>query len=126
MAHGAFHTVGSMRAGFPLVKDRLVAGGTRIPGWKQPVVYMRRLILLSIGRLDSNSRNEKSEQGETEHARTETIHGQTPEYGHQVCGPARSAISDTHHIPPECDLRRGAAASRGLSPGAEHTPAVLE
>ncbi len=39
--------------------------------------HMRGLILLSNGRLDSNSQKEKNEQGETEHARTETIHGQT-------------------------------------------------
>jgi hypothetical protein len=66
-----------MRAGFPLVIQRLVAGGTGIPGWKQPMVNMRGLILLSNGRLDGNSQNEKNEQGETKHARTESIHGQT-------------------------------------------------
>jgi len=77
MAHGAFDTVGGMRAGFPLVIQRLVATGTGISGWKQPMVNMRGLILLSNGRLDGNSQNEKNEQGETEHARTETIHGQT-------------------------------------------------
>jgi hypothetical protein len=66
-----------MRAGFPLVIDRLVAGGTGIPGWNQPMEHMFGLILLSHGRLDGNSQNEKNEQGETEHARTETIHGQT-------------------------------------------------
>jgi len=76
MAHGAFDTVGAMRAGFPLVINHLVATGTGIPGWKQPMVNMLGLILLSNGRLDGNSQNEKSEQGETEHARTETIHGQ--------------------------------------------------
>jgi hypothetical protein len=38
---------------------------------------MRGLILLSNGWLDGNSQNQKNEQGETEHARTETIHGQT-------------------------------------------------
>jgi hypothetical protein len=38
---------------------------------------MRGLILLSNGRLDGNGQNEKNEQGETEYARTETIHGQT-------------------------------------------------
>jgi hypothetical protein len=54
-----------------------VAGGTGIPGWKQPMVNMRGLILLSNGRLDGNSQNEKNEQGETKHARTESIHGQT-------------------------------------------------
>jgi hypothetical protein len=65
-----------MRAGFPLVIDRLVAGGTGIPGWNQPMEHMRGLILLSHGRLDGNSQNENAEQGETEHARTETIQGQ--------------------------------------------------
>jgi len=77
MAHGAFDTVGGMRAGFPLVIHRLMAGGTGIPGWNQPMHYMRGLFLLSNGRLDGNSRNENNEQGETEHARTETIQGQT-------------------------------------------------
>jgi hypothetical protein len=76
MAHGAFDTVGGMRAGFPLVVDHLVAAGTGIPGWNQPMVNMLGLILLSNGRLDGNSQNEKNQQGETEHARTETIHGQ--------------------------------------------------
>jgi hypothetical protein len=38
---------------------------------------MLGLVLLSNGRLDGKSQNEKNEQGETEHARTETIHGQT-------------------------------------------------
>jgi hypothetical protein len=61
-----------------------VAGGTGIPGWNQPMHHMRGLILLSNGRLHGNSRKEKNQQGETEHARTETIHGQTPEYGLQV------------------------------------------
>jgi hypothetical protein len=75
MARGAFHTVGAMRTGFPLVIQRLVAGGTGIPGWNQPMVDMRGLILLSNGRLGGNSQKEKSEQAETEYARTETIHG---------------------------------------------------
>ena len=77
MAHGAFDTVGGMGAGFPLVIDRLVAGGTGIPGWNPTMDNMLGLILLSNGRLDGKSQNEKNEQGETEHARTETIHGQT-------------------------------------------------
>jgi hypothetical protein len=77
MAHGAFDTVGGMRAGFPLVINRLVAGGTGIPGWNQPMDNMLGLILLSKARLDGNSQKEKNEQGETEHARTETIQGQT-------------------------------------------------
>ncbi|MGB6156751.1 MAG: hypothetical protein WBH45_00595 [Acidobacteriaceae bacterium] len=77
MAHGAFDSVSGMRAGFPLVIDPLVTGGTGIPGWNQPMEDMRGLILLSHGRLDGNRQNEKAEQGETEHARTETIQGQT-------------------------------------------------
>ena len=77
MTHGTFDTVGAMRAGFPLVINHLVAGGTGIPGWKQPMVNMLGLIQLSIGRLDGSSQNEKNEEGETEDARTETIHGQT-------------------------------------------------
>jgi len=105
MAHGAFHAVGGMRAGFPLVIKPLVAGGTGIPGWNQPMHHMLGLILLSHGRLEGNSRNEKNEQDETEYAGTETIHGQTPEYGNQVCGSAMTAISDPHHVPPECNLR---------------------
>jgi hypothetical protein len=54
-----------------------MAGGTGIPGWNEPMEDMRGLILLSHGRLDGNSQNEKGEQGETEHARRETIQGQT-------------------------------------------------
>jgi hypothetical protein len=65
MAHGAFDTVGGMRAGFPLVIDRLVAGDTGSPGWKQPMVNMPGLIELSSGRLDGNRQNEKDEQGGT-------------------------------------------------------------
>jgi hypothetical protein len=41
------------------------------------MVNMLGLIQLSNGRLDGSSQNEKNEQGETEYARTETIHGQT-------------------------------------------------
>jgi hypothetical protein len=108
MAHGAFDTVGGMRAGFPLVIDRLVAAGTGIPGWKQPMVNMRGLILLSTGRLDGNSQNEKNEQGETEHARTETIHGQISWVRSSSIEPAMAAISDPHHVSPECDLRLAA------------------
>jgi hypothetical protein len=66
MAHSAFDTVGAMRAGFPLVINHPVAVGTGIPGWKQPMVYMLGLILLSNGRLHSNSQNEKNEEGRTE------------------------------------------------------------
>jgi hypothetical protein len=77
MAGGAFDTVGAMRAGFPLVVHHLVAGGTGIPGWNQTMEDMRGLILLSHGGLDGNRQTKKNEQGETEHARTETIHGQT-------------------------------------------------
>ena len=85
MAHGAFDTVGAMRAGFPLVIHRLMAGGTGIPGWNQPMEHMRGLILLSNGGLDGNSRKEKKEQGGTEHTRAETSHGKvlhstTPQY----------------------------------------------
>jgi hypothetical protein len=76
MAHGAFDTVGGVRAGFPLVIQRLVAAGTSIPGWDQPMVYMLGLILLSKGGLDGSSRNEKNEQGKTEQTSAETIHGQ--------------------------------------------------
>jgi len=76
MAHGAFDTVGGMRAGFPLVIHRLMAGGTGIPGWNSPMEQMRGLILLSNGRLDGSSQKEKNEQGGTEHTRAEPIHGQ--------------------------------------------------
>jgi hypothetical protein len=68
------------------------------------------LILLSVGRLDDNSQNEKNEQGETEHARTETIHGQTSGVRSSSIEPAMAAISDTHHVSPECDLRTGCEA----------------
>jgi len=82
MAHGTFDAVGGMRAGFPLVVDGLVAGGTGIPGWNQPMEYMRGLILLSDGGLDGSSRKEKKEQGGTEHTRAETIHGKALLSGH--------------------------------------------
>lgn len=77
MAHSAFDTVGGMRAGFPLVIYRLMAGGTGIPGWNSPMEHMRGLILLSHRRLGGNCQKEKTEQRETEHARPETIHRQT-------------------------------------------------
>jgi hypothetical protein len=76
MAHGTFDTVGGMGAGFPLVIHHLMAGGTGIPGWNQPMVDMLGLILLSNGRLDGNSQNEKNEEGRTEQTRAETVHGQ--------------------------------------------------
>jgi hypothetical protein len=66
-----------MRAGFPLLVHHLVAAGTGIPGWNQPMENMRGLILLSNGWLGGNSPNKKNEQGETVHARAENIHGQT-------------------------------------------------
>jgi hypothetical protein len=53
-----------------------MAGGTGIPGWNQPMVDMLGLILLSNGRLDGNSQNEKNEEGRTEQTRAETVHGQ--------------------------------------------------
>jgi len=62
MAHGAFHTVGFMRAGFPLVIDRLVAIGTGIPRWNQPMENMLGLIPLSRGRLEGKRQNEKNQQ----------------------------------------------------------------
>jgi len=37
---------------------------------------MRGLFLLSHGRLNGNSQNQKNQKGETEHAGKETIHGQ--------------------------------------------------
>jgi hypothetical protein len=40
------------------------------------MVNMLALFQLSNGRLDGNSQNEKNEEGETEDARRETIHGQ--------------------------------------------------
>jgi hypothetical protein len=76
MSHGAFDTVGGMRAGFPLVIYHLMAVRTGFPGWNQPMVDMLGLILLSNGRLDGSSQNEKNEQGRTEQKRAETIHGQ--------------------------------------------------
>ena len=75
MTHGAFDTVSCMRARLPLVIDRLVAAGARIPGWNQPMVHMLGLIQLGLSRLAGKSQNKKNEQGKTEHARTETIHG---------------------------------------------------
>ena len=98
MANGAFDTVGGMRAGFPLVIDRLVAGGTGISGWNEPMHHMLGLILLSKGGLAGDGQSEKNEKDETEHAGTRTLHGQTPEYGLQVSNRRLAAISDTHHV----------------------------
>ena len=75
MAHGAFDTVGSMWAGFPLVIHRLMASGTGIPGWNQSMVDVRGLILLSKGRLDGSSQKEQKEQSGAEHTLAKTIHG---------------------------------------------------
>ncbi len=77
MAHGAFDTISGMRTGFPLVIDHLVAGGTGIAGWNQPMVHMRGLLLLSHGRLGDNRRKEKNKEGKTEHAQIKAIQGQT-------------------------------------------------
>ena len=74
MAPGAVDTIGGMRAGLPLVVNRLMAGGTGIPGWNSPMDHMRGIILLSNGRLDASSKKKKSEQGGAEHTRAEPIH----------------------------------------------------
>jgi hypothetical protein len=39
------------------------------------MVLLRGMSLLSHGRLDGSSQNEKNEQGRTEQKRAETIHG---------------------------------------------------
>jgi hypothetical protein len=51
-----------------------VAAGTGLSGWNQPMHDMRGLILLSNGRLDGDSQNQKSEKGGTEQKRAESIH----------------------------------------------------
>jgi len=61
MAHDAFHTIGGMRAGFPLFKQRLVAAGAGIPGWNQTMENMLGLFLLANCRLDGKGQKEKSE-----------------------------------------------------------------
>jgi hypothetical protein len=53
-----------------------MAGGAGGPGWKEPMEYMRGLILLSHGGLDGSSENEENEQGSTEQTRLETLHEQ--------------------------------------------------
>jgi hypothetical protein len=53
-----------------------VAGGTGIPGWNQPMDYMRGFILLSNGRLDGSNRYQKNEDGGNKQTSAETIHGQ--------------------------------------------------
>lgn len=110
MAHGAFDTVGSMRAGFPLVIQPLVAGGTGIPGWNQPMEYMPGLLLLSHGRLDGHRQNEKAEESQTEHARTQTIQGQASRVPSSSIQPPSPAISDMDHVSPECDRLTGCQA----------------
>jgi len=77
MAHSAVDTIGAMWAGFPLLSDHLMAGGTGVPGGNQPMENMRGLILLSHDRLDGGGQKEKTEQGGTENTRDETIHGQS-------------------------------------------------
>jgi len=76
MAHGAFQTVGGMRAGFPLSYTTLWQLETVSPAgisrWKICV-----LDPLSNGWFGRNSQNQKNEQGETEHARTENYSRQT-------------------------------------------------
>ena len=106
MAHRAFDTISGMRAGFPLVIQRLVAGGTGISGWNPPMEYMRGLSLLSHARLRGNGEKEKSKQGETEHTRTETIHRQTSGVRSPSIEPTMPAISDNHHVSPECASSR--------------------
>jgi hypothetical protein len=100
MAHGAFDTVGGMRAGLPLVIDHLVAVRTGFPGWKQPMVNMLGLIQLSHGRLDGSSQNEKNEEDGTEQTRAETIHGQISCIGDHYMGQVMAAVCDAKHISP--------------------------
>lgn len=76
MAHGAFHTVGAVRTGFPLGKYRLVAVGTGFPGRKQPMDNVLALRQLGHGRLNGSSHNEKSEKGRTKETHAETSHWQ--------------------------------------------------
>jgi hypothetical protein len=75
MAHGALDIASAMRAAFPLGIRHLVAVRTGFPGWNRLMVLLRGMSLLSHGRLDGSSQNEKNEQGRTEQKRAETIHG---------------------------------------------------
>jgi hypothetical protein len=76
MAYGALDTAGAMRAAFPLGIRHLVAARTGFPGWNRLMVLLPGTSLLSSGRLDGSTGNEKNEQGGAEHKRAETIHGQ--------------------------------------------------
>lgn len=106
MANGAVHTVIAMRAGFPLVINRLMAVDTRFPGRKQPMHNMRGLILLSSGRLHGSSRKKKYEQGGAEHARAETIHGKVllSDASHFQTGEASQSVIriTSHRTPSSC------------------------
>src|ERR1017187_234750 len=125
MAHGAFDTVGFMRAGFPLVIQRLVAGGTGIPGWNQPMVNMLGLILLSNGRLDGSSQNEKNEKGGTEQTHAETMHWQISWGDVEVSDRRWTPISDADHVSPDCDLCTGRVPQVSiLRPGIRSRPTV--
>ena len=86
VADSAFDTVGGMRAGLPLVINRLMAGGTGIPGWNSPMDHMRSIVLLRNGRVDGSSQKEKNEQGGAEQTGAEPIHRKillsiAPQYG---------------------------------------------
>src|SRR6185437_5326182 len=76
MANGALDIGGAMGAAFPLGIGHLVAGGTGFPGRNCLMVLLPGLSLLSTGRLEGSSKNEKKEEGGIEQRRAETIHGQ--------------------------------------------------
>jgi hypothetical protein len=76
VAHGALDIIAAMRAAFPLGIRHLVAARTGFPGWNRLMVLLNAMSLLSNGRLDGSSQNEKNEQGRTEQKCAESVHGQ--------------------------------------------------
>jgi len=100
VAHGALDAVGAMRAGFPLVPHRLMAGGTGIPGRNQPVHDMCGFLLLCNGRFRSHRQKEKRKHGETDKTRADLIHGKIPLSRMSECRTAegrRSVMPITSH-----------------------------
>ena len=61
MANRAFHTIRRVRAGLPLLRNLCVARGTRVPSRYQPMVHMRRLLLLSHRRAGCYRQKHKTE-----------------------------------------------------------------
>jgi hypothetical protein len=73
---------------------------------------------LGSGRLAGDSQNEKSEEGETEHALTKTIHGQISSIDVEVWDRRGLPICDVNHISPEWRLFCRPVGGGRMVPGA--------